>query len=242
MFRPLIPLALATATLAVAPAGAQELPSGPKITVLGEGEAMISPDMAIVQLSVLREADTAREAMDANNEAMASVIEALKEQGIEARDLQTRGLSIEPRYVYPENRNGESRPRITGYQVTNGLTVRIRDLAKVGEVLDRSVSLGVNQGGDISFVNDDPKAALSEARRRAVEDAVDKARTLAEAAGVALGDVLEISEHTPRVPPPMPLGAKMMRAEMAADQAVPIEGGENTYTIQVNVTFEIDRQ
>jgi len=242
MTRSFIPLAVAASFLAALPAGAQEPDRQPKISVTGEGEANITPDMAVINLAVVREAATAREAMDANSQAMVAVVAALKEAGIEERDLQTSGLSIEPRYVYPNEQNGEKAPRITGYQVTNGLTVRIRDLKKVGEILDRSVTLGVNQGGYISFTNDDPSSALNDARERAVEDAVSKARILAEAAGVELGDVVSISENMVGTPPPRPLGAKMMRME--ADQAVsvPVQAGENSYTVQVNVTFELDRQ
>ncbi|WP_011581408.1 MULTISPECIES: SIMPL domain-containing protein [Chelativorans] len=242
MTRSFIPLALAASFLAVLPAGAQEQDREPRISVTGEGKANVAPDMAVINLAVVREAATAREAMDANNQAMVAVIAALKEAGIAERDLQTSGLSIEPRYVYPNDQNGEKEPRITGYQVTNGLTVRIRDLKRVGEILDRSVTLGVNQGGYISFTNDDPSAAMNDARKRAVEDAISKARTLAEAAGVKLGDVVQISENMVGTPPPRPLGAKMMRME--ADQAVsvPVEAGESTYTVQVNITYELDQQ
>lgn len=242
MTRSLIPLALAASFLAVLPAAAQEDPAfRPKISVTGEGEARVSPDMAVIQIAVVREAETAREALDANNEAMNAVVEELKASGIEPRDLQTSGLSINPQYVYPNNNNGEQKPRITGYQVTNGLTIRVRDLSKVGEILDQSVSLGVNQGGNIVFTNDNPSAALNDARKSAVQDAISKAQTLAEAAGVSLGNVLEISEHmTP--PPPRPLGMKMMRMEAAAaDASVPVEAGENTYEVRVNVTFELNQ-
>lgn len=240
MTRSFIPLALAAMLVSAAPVAAQDI-AQPKITVTGEGEATLTPDMAVVRLAVVREADTAREAMDANNEAMKAVVDALKAAGIEARDLQTSGLSIEPRYVYPNDQNGQDKPKIVGYQVTNGLTVRIRDLAKVGEILDRSVSLGINQGGYISFTNDDPSEAMKEARKRAVEDALARARTLTEAAGVSLGDVLEISERTTGAPPPMPLGAKVMRME-AADASVPVEAGENSYRVQVSITLEIDQE
>ncbi|WP_163267950.1 SIMPL domain-containing protein [Chelativorans alearense] len=240
MTRCFIPLAFAASVLAVVPAGAQEADAGPKIMVTGEGEATVSPDMAVITFAVLREGDTARAAMDENNAAMAAVIAALKEEGVEARDLKTSGLAISPQYVYPNDDNGEEKPRITGYQVTNTLTVRVRDMEKVGEVLDRSVSLGVNQGGDIAFTNDDPAEALKEARTQAVEDAFSKARTLAEAAGVSLGDLLEISEQAGARPPmPMP---RAMRMEAAAQSSVPIEAGENSYKVQVNVTFALEQE
>ena len=239
MNRRTVPLLLAAALAFPTLASAQEDHRPPRIVVTGQGETAVAPDMAIVTLAVMREADTAREALDQNNTAMADVIAAMKEAGIEARDLQTAGLQINPRYVYPQNGNSEEQPRIVAYQVSNTLTVRVRDLAKVGEVIDQSVTLGVNQGGSISFINDDPGAATEEARKRAVEDAVARANTLAEAAGVEIGSILELSEQA-SVPPPMPMGAKAYRMEAAAD-AVPVEAGENTYQVQVTVTFEIAR-
>jgi uncharacterized protein len=236
--RKILPLAFAAALMLPLAANAQEaMQQTPRIVVAGEGEAAVAPDMAWLNLSVTREAKTARAALDDANEAIAGVIAALKQAGVEDRDLQTSGLSIQPRYVYPQSNDDNREPRIVGYQVTNSLTVRVRDLARLGEVIDRAVTLGVNQGGGITFDNDDPSEAMTEARRRAVADAVAKARTLAEAAQVDLGRVVEISESAPAEPPiPMP---KMMRMEAAQDAAVPIEAGENTYRVRVRVTFEI---
>lgn len=228
---------LAAALMAGAPAMADE--RTPRISVTGEGEAAVSPDMAILNLAVLREAETARAALDANSEAMAAVIAAMKEDGIAARDLQTGGLSIDPRYVHPNEDNDETQPRIVGYEVSNTLTVRVRDLDKLGAILDRSVTLGVNRGGDITFTNDDPSATLEKARKRAVENAFSKARTLAGAADVELGRVLRIAEQNVGRPP-MPMQGRAMRMEAAAD-AVPVEAGENSYEVTVNVTFEIDQ-
>ena len=234
-----LPLLLAAAIALPHAAAAQETvrPGTPRIVVTGEGEAAVAPDMAIVTLAVMREAITAREALDANNAAMAAVIAAMKEAGIEARDLQTAGLQINPRYAYPQSSSGEQPPRIVAYQVSNTLTVRVRDIAAVGEVIDRSVTLGVNQGGNISFTNENPATATTEARRLAVRDAVARATTLAEAAGVGLGPILEMSEQT-FTPPPVPLAGRAYRMEAAAD-AVPVEAGENLYRIQVSVTFEL---
>ncbi len=234
----LLATALALPTMASA-ASAQEQRQTPRIILSGEGEATLAPDMAIVSLAVMREAETARQALDENNSAMSAVIAAMKEAGIAARDLQTAGLQISPRYVYPQNNDGQQQPRIVAYQVSNTLTVRVRDIAKVGEIIDQSVTLGVNQGGNISFVNDDSSAAMTEARKRAVQDAVARATTLAEAAGVGLGSVLEITEQS-FASPPMPISAKAYRMEAASD-AVPVEAGENSYRVQVNVTFELNQ-
>lgn len=234
-----LPLALAAAIALPAAALADEEAPTPRVVVIGEGEAAVSPDMALLTLTVMREAATAREALTANNRAMETVIAAMKEAGIAERDLQTAGFAISPRYVYPANGSQPQEPKIQAYQVMNTLSVRVRDLTKLGELLDRSVTLGVNQGGDIAFTNEDPAAARAEARAAAVADAFAKARTLSEAAGVTLGKVLEISEQG-LVPPPIPYPAQAMRME-AADASVPVQSGENTYRIQVSVSFALNQ-
>lgn len=239
MNRRYIPLLAAAAMAVPHAAAAQEMRNpAPRIVVVGEGEAAVVPDMAVITLSVLREAETAREALDQNNKAAADVIAAMKEAGIEARDLQTGGLQISPRYVYPQN-GAEGEPRIVAYQVTNTLTVRVRDVARVGEIVDRAVTLGVNQGGGVAFTNDDPSAARTQARRQAVEDAIERARTLADAAGVGLGPIVEISEQSYTQPPmPMAAAGRAYRMEAQAN-AVPVEAGESVYRIQISATFEL---
>ncbi|MVA99155.1 DUF541 domain-containing protein [Nitratireductor sp. CAU 1489] len=235
MIRTVLPLAAAL-SLSALPAIAADQPS-PRIQVSGEGEAALKPDLAVLTLSVMREADSAREAMSAANQAMEAVIAAMKEAGIAARDLQTAGLQINPRYEAKKHDDGSQTSEIAAYQVANTLTVRVRDIAAVGAVLDQAVTLGVNQGGGILFGNEDPSSALTQARTAAVKDAIAKAGTLAAAAGVELGPIVEISEQAYN-PRPMPY---MARAEMAAG-AAPVEAGENAYRVQVNVTFGIDAQ
>ena len=152
-------------------------------------------------------------------------------------DIQTSGFSISPRYTQPPDSGrieGEA-PRIAGYSVFNNLTVRVRNLAQIGAILDRAVSLGVNSGGDIRFTNSDTAKILAEARKAAVKDAMARAATLAEAAGVRLGPILEITEnYSP--PGPIPLQRSVA---YKAEAAVPVESGENTYTATVQVTWEI---
>ncbi|MBB4185395.1 SIMPL domain-containing protein [Sinorhizobium terangae] len=209
------------------------------IKVSGEGRATAAPDMAIVQLSVVKDAKSAREALDANNKAMAEVLSALKQGGIAERDLQTSGFAINPQYNYPQGNDGSNRPpELIGYQVVNGVTVRVRDLSNLGEVLDKSVTLGINQGGGIEFTKDKPDEVITEARKAAVADAIVKAKVLAEAAGVSLGRLIEISEQASR-PEPVPM-VRSMAKEFAAD-AVPIATGEQTYNVTVNVTFAIEQ-
>lgn len=233
-------LVLTLAALLCLPAAqADDFEQPRQISVTGEGTAAIAPDMAILSLTVMRDAGTAREALSENSNAMAKIIAAMKSSGIASRDLQTSGLNIQPRYSYPQrNTPGEMR-KLIGYEVRNSLTVRVRDLTKVGAILDQSVTLGVNEGGNIVFDNDDPGQALREARVSAVRDAREKAETLAMAAGVKLGEVVQISEQSYANRPTQLAvrGARMMAAE--AD-SVPVEGGENSYRVNVHMTFAIE--
>ena len=231
---------LMLASLAGAATGLAAEENSPRILVTGEGTAQVAPDMAVLQLTVTREAKTARAALDANSAAMAKVIAAMQAAGIEKRDLQTANFSIQPRYQQSRPQAGGNReaPQIVAYVVRNSLTVRVRDIKRVGEILDQSVTLGVNEGGRVTFTNADPSAVIKQARVAAVGNARDKAQTLAEAAGVGLGEVLEISEQS-FAPGPMPVA----RAEMAmarASDAVPIATGENSYRVTVNMSFAID--
>ncbi|EJC67382.1 hypothetical protein Rleg5DRAFT_3119 [Rhizobium leguminosarum bv. viciae WSM1455] len=232
---------LALPLAAAAPAFAQEAKSRePVISVTGDGESSVAPDMAIVNLAVVKQAKTAREALDENNKAMNEVLAALKSGGIAERDLQTSGFSIQPQYNYPQPVDGQQQqPQLIGYQTINSVTVRLRDLAKLGAVIDQSVTLGINQGGEIQFTNDKPDAAIEEARKAAVADAVKRAKTLSEAAGVKLGRILEINENVPRAMPQPVYRATMMKE--ASDAAVPVQGGENNYNVSVTVTFAIEQ-
>jgi uncharacterized protein YggE len=235
MTRSFFPLALAAAMTLPPVARAADVPPPPRIIVSGEGEATAAPDLAMLTLSVMREAKTARAALDANNDAMAAVIAAMKSAGIADRDLQTAGIQINPRYNYTNDPDGTQKAELVAYQVTNTLSVRVRDIDKTGEILDKAVTLGVNEGGGISFTNADPSTVITQARKKAVSDAMAKAKTLAEAAGVSVGKVVEISEQS-YAPQPMPMSAKSFDSARAA---VPIQAGENSYRVQVNVTFEI---
>lgn len=231
---------IAVALLAIAPlatpALAQDAEPG-RIVVSGEGRATAVPDEATISLAVAREAETASEALRATSEAMAEVLAAMREAGLEDRDLRTSEVSISPVYERDDGtRPGRTRPTIVGYVARNGLSVRVRDLDLLGTVLDRSVALGANEGGWLSFGNSDAEALRAEARVAAVRDAVDKAEAMAGAAGVELGRLVTLEEGgtaTPRAP--------MMEARMmAADAApVPIAAGESVIVQRVSATFEI---
>ncbi len=231
----LVALAIAVGTLATLwfrprPLAAQTTGAPVRqITVVGEGKTNAPPDTALVQIGVQTDAPTAREALTANNTQMEALIARLKELGVAERDIQTSNLSIWPRY------DNEGR-QVVGYQVSNMVSVKIRQIDQAGELLDKVVDAGANNLGGIAFLIDDPSALQKSARDAAIADARQRAEAMAQAAGVTLGQVLAISE-TISSPPVYPM---MMEARTAgAGGSVPIQTGEQTITAQVQMTFEI---
>ncbi|MDP2083691.1 MAG: SIMPL domain-containing protein [Gemmobacter sp.] len=221
---------LLAAHLVVVPALA-ETPDR-RISVTGEGRVDAAPDMATITLGVQTQAATAAEALAANTARLAAVLERLKAAGIAERDLQTSGLSLGPQMEYP--REGQP-PRLVGYEVSNMLTVRVRDLARLGAVLDQAVSDGANTFHGLNFGLSETGAALDAARVKAVQDARRKAEMMAGAAGVKLGAVQEITEAGNMVDP-----RPMYRMGAAMDSAaVPVQGGEVSYTVNVTVTWTL---
>jgi uncharacterized protein len=233
----LIPLALSTAL--AFPAMAQDRGPG-TIAVEGRGEVTASPDTAYINSGVTTQGATAREALDANTAAMNQLMETLKTAGIEARDIQTSGFSVQPNYVYTDARDANGYtlpPKINGYQVFNTVTVRVRALDQLGTILDQSVSVGANTINGITFDVADPSKLLDEARTKAFADAQAKARLYADTARVDLESIRSISE-VQNYGQPQPY---MMRQEAAADMsAVPVATGELTFSINVQVTWAID--
>lgn len=235
--------ALAPAVLAVAlamPAAADELPT-PMISMSGHGEVTAQPDTASITSGVTTQAETARAALDANTEAMTALIQALREAGIADRDIQTSNFSVNPSYVYTDARDANGYtlpPKISGYQVQNTVTVRVRDLSTLGTVLDHSVTVGANTISGISFSVEDPSALYDEARKAAFADAHHKADLYASAAGDALGDIRGISESQGG-PQPQPYMLKSMAMDAAA-APVPVQGGELTFAIDVQVSWDLD--
>lgn len=202
----------------------------PQISVTGEGEVAAAPDLATITLGVTTEARTAAEALAANSAALAAVVANLKAAGIEPRDIQTTGLSLNPVWSGYSDRP----QRIEKFQAVNGVTVRVRDIARTGAVLDAAVKDGANTLNGLSFGMADPRPLLDEARARAVADARRRAELLAAAAGVTLGRVLTIGEAGGYAPP-----APMYRSDAMVAAAPPVEGGEVTIRAQVTVVWEL---
>ncbi len=228
--RPVFAVAIATVTLFAGPAPAQTVPP-PAISVTGEANVSVPPDLALVDGGVTSEAKTAREASDANNNAMGKVLQALKSAGIDQKDVQTSRLSLQPQYA--PNRTGPS--AVTGYRASNRVTIKVRDVSKAASVVDTLVGAGANEIGGINFMVSQASKWLDEARDKAVADARRKAEIYAKAAGVTLGAPLSISEEGNA--PPMPYRNKMS-AGMAASSA-PVAQGEETLSVTVSVSWAI---
>jgi uncharacterized protein YggE len=223
-------VALAGALL-TAPALAQVVPPA-TISVTGEATVSVPPDLAQIDGGVTSEAKTAREASEANNAAMGKVLQALKGAGIEEKDVQTSRLSLQPQTA--PNRTGP--PAISGYRASNRVTIRVRDVAKVANVIDTLVGAGANEIGGINFVVSQASKLLDEARERAVADARRKAEIYAKAAGVTLGAPLSISEEGNSAPVPY----RRMAAGMAV--SAPVAQGEETLAVTVSVSWAIKQQ
>jgi uncharacterized protein YggE len=226
----LVPAAIA-ATLLATPALAQTVPP-PAISVTGEANVSVAPDQAQIDAGVTSDARTAREASEANNAAMAKVLLALKGAGIEGKDYQTSRLSLQPQFATPSK--ASERPGIVSFRASNRVTVRIRDVTKVANVIDVLVGAGANDIGGINFTVTQASKHLDEAREKAIADARRKAEIYAKAAGVTLGEPLSISEEG--APVPMYRGGKMA-SPMAA--GAPVAQGEETLSVTVSVSWAI---
>lgn len=204
------------------------------ISLSGHGEVRSTPDIAFVTSGVTTQGATAGEALAANTKAMTELFAALKAAGIEDKDMQTSNFSVQPRYDYTNNQA----PKLAGYDVSNNVTIKLRKVDGLGKLLDTLVQSGSNQITGISFDVSKPQEAMDEARKLATEDATRKAKLYAQAMGVELGNVMQVSEGGGSAPPPVPFvrGAAMMKADAAP---VPVAAGEQTLAVDVNVTWEI---
>ena len=206
---------------------------GTILDVSATGKTSRVPDIATIRAGVVTQGATAAQALADNAIRVQKVLAALKSAGVAARDIQTATISLQPQYKYAEN----VAPVITGYQASNSVAVRFRDVAKSGTILDTLVKQGANQIDGPNLSIDTPEAAEDEARVDAVAKARARAELYAKAAGLRVTRIVAISETGGYQPnPPMPMMmAKAQRGESAADTAV--AAGEQDVTVTVNVRF-----
>ena len=213
-----------------------EAPKPATLNLSAQGETRVRPDMATITLGVTAEKPTAGEAVRANAAQMTQVIAALKKAGLADKDIQTSSLNLSPQYVYQENLP----PRLTGYQVSNQVTLTVRDLTKLGQTVDATVSAGATNVGGISFGVADPKAAEDEARLKAVAALQAKAELYAKATGHRIARMASLSESGGYAPPPMPMPVYAM-ARMEKADSTPVAAGEVVVRIDVNGVYELAR-
>jgi uncharacterized protein YggE len=202
--------------------------SSATLSVVGTGVVTTKPDTAVVAAGVASQAVKAADAMSANADAMTKVIDALKAQGIDAKDLQTSTVSLDPRF----DDQGIS---IVGYTASNSVSATVRDITATGPVIDAAVAAGANTISGPTLTRDDTDKLYRDALEEAVAQARLKATALARASGKTLGDIRSVSEGTDEAAP------LTFSAAAAKDVApTPIETGTTDVTANVRVVFALD--
>lgn len=209
------------------------------LAVSGMGRVTAAPDVAVADLAITVEKPTAAAAQDEANAKSKTVVEYLKNAGIDSKDVRTSGYNIYPQYDYTDGRS-----RIRGYQVTQTLEVKIRDMDKANTVLDGVVDAGVNQVNNFRFEIDEPEKLKAEARAKAIADANAKAEQIESQLGVDLGKIVSFTEDVGGYYPPiMYRGAEVMGMGGGGDaKAVPapdLPQGENEVVVNVSITYQI---
>jgi hypothetical protein len=203
------------------------------ISVSGEGKVSGAPDIAVLTLGVSVLAPSVKDARDQAASAMKGVVDSIKGNGVDGKDIQSTQFSIQPEYNYRDNNQ-----ELSGYRVTNIVTAKVRNIDNTGKIIDDAVAAGgdLTQVQGIDFTIDDPDKLQDEARGEAVKDAQTKAERLADLAGVKLGKPISISESG--APSPMPSREALLGG--AASDVSPIEPGEMEVTLDVQVLYAIE--
>lgn len=200
------------------------------ITVSGTGKVSATPDVAYIRLGVVTDDLKVSAALSANKKAMSNVFDALKKKNVADKDVCTTNFRVDPKFAYPQN----AEPKLVGFTVSNEVTVTVRDLDKVSDLLDSLTGDGAaNRVTGVSFDVLDKTALLDKAREDAVNDALRKANLLTKTAGASLGSVITITEqeyHNPRLE-----YAPAMRAADAG--STPVAKGERQFTVNVNLVI-----
>lgn len=237
MILPALLAMMFAAAMASAPASAQRdgrADADPSLlTVSGNGETRVEPDVATVRLGITRQSSSAAGVQQQVNEVAQAILNAVTRVGIDRRQIQTSQLTLHPIYAPQKPENPEP-PRIVAYRASNIVSIRVEDLSKAGPVIDAGLKAGANQLEGIHFGLKNELPAREAALREAIREAQSKARVLAEALGVRLGKVHEVQEGGVSIRPPVYAGA-MMRAEAAT----PVSPGEVTVNANVTVRYRL---
>ncbi|MGJ8617399.1 MAG: SIMPL domain-containing protein [Sulfitobacter sp.] len=204
------------------------------IIVTGEGRISAVPDMATITLGVRENANTAKEAMGKVTTSVSAILEQLDTLGVAQKDRQTSRFYLNPVYNNSRSSSGEDIRKVTGYEAGNAVTVTVRDLTALGDMLDAVIDIGANDFNGLSFGLQDPAPAMALARKVAVADAIARANQLATAASLNLGTVLRMTENSQG---PAPMAMEMAAARSGLHDA--IAGGEVDIQAQVTMVFAI---
>jgi uncharacterized protein YggE len=202
-----------------------------RIRVTGTATIKKSPDIATTQIGVQTFSEEIEPAIAENNEKSSAVQEALRQHGVEEKDMRTVSFNVFPQRDYKNDRPNE----IIGFQVDNIISVVLRDLASVGKTLQAAITAGANNISGVSFTLADPEPVTNEARTKAIEDARQRAESMAEAAGIELGKVISITELSQSGP----IITRAAYDETAFENEVPIQPGELELTVSVEMVFAI---
>jgi len=214
------------------------------MTVSAEGKVTVKPDLAVINFSVVTQGNEPKSVQKINDGKMGAVIQYLKDSGIEEKDIKTTSYNLSPQYDYSwcNVSSLDSRvycpPKISGYILTQGVELKLRDLSKSGEVIGNLPGKGANEISSINFTIDDMEIPKIEARKEAIEKANTKALMMAEAAGVKLGKIANISEGSSYSP--YPYATKSVEAYgQGGDASSPIQVGSNDIVVNISVTYQI---
>lgn len=214
----------------------QEVESQNTITVSGQGKVYAKPDLAIINFAVVTERNTVGKSLEVNKEKMNKVIETLKQQGIKKKDIKTTTFNIQPRYEWHETIKEEGERVLAGYEVTQRLEVKLRNLEKVGSIIQEATNAGANRVGNISFTIEDKDKFKKQAKEKAIEEAKSKAQETASQLGISLSKIVNFSEN---VYSPRPYSDVRMEA-MQGKGSPQVEPGQNKVEVNVSITYEIN--
>ena len=207
-----------------------------ELSAVGDAQVFVTPTTALLSVGVQTDIQsTAADAMNGLKNSMNQVLAAVKQGGVTDKDITTNNLSLTPTYDYT---NGTQ--KLQGYQASQSLTVRTKNLDKVGDIINAATDAGANQIGDVQFVADDPSTMKDTARKEAIADAQKRAQTMAAQLGVALGALKSYSEDVGgSTPPPVPYMMKADAAGAVAPSSVPVPAGQQEIDVEVTLTYNI---
>ena len=200
----------------------------------GEGKVTAKPNIAVIDLAIVTESVSSKDAQNENSKKSKTVVEFLKKQNVQEKDIKTTSYNVSPQYKYLQY----DKPEIRGYQVSEKIEFKIRELEKVSQILDGVVASGANEISGFQFTIDEPDKLKSEAREKAITDAKEKAKNLKSQLGIKLGKIVNFYESSAGVPPIF-YAADKAAGGFDSNRGPEIPQGENEIVVNVTITYQI---